>query len=290
VSVRLPHRAPLAADTLFSFLALRAVPGVESFDDGAYRRTLALPNGGGAVTLRPADGHIACTLRLDDLRDLAPAVARVRRLLDLDADPAAVDEQLGADPVLGPYVRRRPGVRVPGCVDGAEQAVRAVLGQQVSVAGARTLAGRLVAAAGEPLAAPDGELTHRFPTPTALLELGDADLPMPAARRRALLELCTALASGDIDLGPGADRDETAAALRRVPGIGPWTADYLAMRALGDPDAYLPSDLGVRRGLESAGMPGDPRSAESLAERWRPWRAYAVIHLWHSTPDKETGS
>ncbi len=282
LSLRLPYRAPFDPASVFEFLGTRAVPGVESWDGTTYRRTLRLPHGSGVVALTPADGYVACTLRLDHLTDLTAAVTRARRVADLDADPVAVADALGADPLLGRLVGDAPGCRVPGTVDGSELAVRAVLGQQVSVAGARTLAGRLVQACGEVLAAPDGGLTHLFPTAGALAAIDPALLAMPTARKRALTGLCRAIADGDIVLDPGADRDELDARLQALPGIGPWTTSYIALRALGDPDAFLPSDLGVRHALERLGSAGDPATAAALAERWRPWRSYALMHLWSS--------
>lgn len=251
---------------------MRAVPGVEEVADGAYRRSLGLPHGGGVVELRPGARRVEATLTLDDRRDRDAAVARCRALLDLDTDPAPIEERLGADRVLGPLVRRAPGRRVPGAADGVELAVRALLGQQVSVAAARTLAGRLVLAHGERLAAPVGGVTHVFPTAEALTE---ADLAAPESRRRALATLVGALASGAVRLEPGAEP-----ALLALKGIGPWTVSYIAMRALRDPDAFLPTDLGVRRGLEALGLDGRPAAAAAVAERWRPYRSYAVVHLW----------
>jgi AraC family transcriptional regulator of adaptative response / DNA-3-methyladenine glycosylase II len=212
--------------------------------------------------LRPGDGHVAATLRLADLRDLAPAVARCRRLFDLDADPAAIDAVLGPDLVAG-----EPGVRVPRATDGFEIAVRAVVGQQISVAAARSVLRRLVTGA-------------LFPSAAELLELPDEAFAMPAARRRTLRGLATAVAAGELHLDGGGDREETVARLKEVPGIGDWTARYTAMRALGDPDAFLPTDLGVLRGARALGLPDDPRSLAAHAERWRPWRSYAVIRLW----------
>jgi AraC family transcriptional regulator of adaptative response / DNA-3-methyladenine glycosylase II len=281
IALRLPYRAPFDGDSLFGFLGDRAVPGVEELVDGVYRRTLRLPHGAAIVELSLGDDHIRCGLRLEDLRDLGAAVQRCRRLLDLDADPVAVADVLGADPLLSSLVRSAPGLRVPGSVDGAELAVRAVLGQQISVAGARSLAGGIVASCGQPLSEPlaeDGGLTHLFPEPAAI---ADADLvAVPAARRGALSNLARALADGEIALDPGADREEAERQLVALHGIGAWTASYIAMRALGDPDAFLPTDLGVRRALVRLDQPGDPPSAVALAERWRPWRAYAVQHLW----------
>jgi AraC family transcriptional regulator of adaptative response / DNA-3-methyladenine glycosylase II len=318
ITLRLRHRPPLDAAGLLGFLGMRAVPGVEALDaDGrTYRRVLALPHGLGVAALTPQAEHVDCTLRLADMRDLGAAVQRCRRLLDLDADPVAVDAALAGDPVLQPLIAATPGMRVPGAADGAELAVRAVLGQQVSVGGARTLAARLAQAHGAPLAdalpscaaaqagadggaeptangsapaqptanggaaAPGAGLTHAFPTAAAIAALDPEQLPMPRARGRALVGLCAALASGEIVLDPGADRAEVRRQLVALPGIGPWTAEYVAMRALGDPDAFPASDLGIRHALAKLGQPHDARSAAALSERWRPWRAYAALHLW----------
>jgi AraC family transcriptional regulator, regulatory protein of adaptative response / DNA-3-methyladenine glycosylase II len=235
--------ARAAAPGLTDFLAARAVPGIEEVDDGVYRRTIA----GGRVI------------------DLADPAARPI----LGADPAAADAHLGRDPILGPLVARRPGLRVPGTVDGGELAIRAVLGQQVSLAAARTLAARLVGAAGEPLPEPVGSLTHVWPQPEAIVAVAPS-LPMPRARQRAVAALAQALADG-LRLEPGAD---ARAELLALPGIGPWTAEYIAMRALGDPDAWMPTDLGVLHGLARLGI-----GAEA-ADSWRPYRAHAVMHLW----------
>ncbi len=280
LSLRLAYRQPFDAHSVFGFIGPRAVPGVEHHDGSTYRRSLRLPHGTGVMALTPADGHLACTLRLEHLDDLTAAVARARRLGDLDADPVAIDGQLGANELLGPLVAATPGRRVPGTVDGAELAVRAVLGQQVSVAGARTLAGRLARDIGEPLAVPDGEVTHLFPSAAAIAAIDPARLAMPNARKRALVGLCAALADGTVAIDPGADRADLDARLQALPGIGPWTTAYVALRALGDPDAFMPSDLGVRHALERLGRSGDRASATALAERWRPWRSYALMHLW----------
>jgi AraC family transcriptional regulator of adaptative response / DNA-3-methyladenine glycosylase II len=273
VELRLAVREPFDGAALLDFLRVRAVPGVEEVTGETYRRTLRLPGGPGVVALTPGPSYVRCVLRLHDLADLPVAVERCRRLLDLDADPLAVADALGADPVLGPLVAKRPGLRVPGAVDGAEIAVRAVLGQQVSVAAARTAAGRLTAAYGTPLASPDGTLTHLFPVPDAL---AGADVPGPAKRAAALRGLCAALADGALDLDRGTDRTAAYDALVALPGIGPWTASYVALRALGDPDAFLPTDLGVRRALAALG------TDVGAAEAWRPWRSYALLHLWTS--------
>jgi AraC family transcriptional regulator, regulatory protein of adaptative response / DNA-3-methyladenine glycosylase II len=284
LQLRLAHRLPLEPGNLFGHLAATAVPGVEEWRAGAYRRTLRLPHGTGVVALRPATDrvgdHVAASVRLSDLRDLPAAVARCRRLLDLDADPTAVDDALAEDPALAPLVRAVPGRRVPRSVDAEELAVRAVLGQQVSTAAARTHAARLVAAHGEPVADPDGGLTHLFPAPAALAELDPAALALPAARREALLGLVRALASGELVLDAGADRQRARAELLALPGIGPWTVETVAMRGLGDPDAFLPTDLGVAAAARRLGLPASPGALRAHSARWSPWRAYATQHLW----------
>jgi AraC family transcriptional regulator of adaptative response / DNA-3-methyladenine glycosylase II len=288
LSLRLPVRPPFDGPGLMRLLASKAVAGVEDADGSGYRRALQLPRGEATISLRPAADHVACELRLADPRDVVPAVARARRLLDLDADAAAVDKVLGADPLLAPLVAAWPGMRVVGAVDGFEMAVKAVVGQQVSVAGARTVTARLVTAYGKPVTAPDGAVTHHFPTAEALAAADPTTLPMPRSRGRTLVALSAAVAEDALDLDAGADRDATTAALLALPGIGPWTADYVRMRALGDPDVLLTTDLGVRRGLERLGSAGDPRSAAATGEHWRPWRSYALMHLWHLVTDRET--
>jgi AraC family transcriptional regulator, regulatory protein of adaptative response / DNA-3-methyladenine glycosylase II len=278
--VRLPFRRPLHPDNLFGHLAATAVPGVEEVVGSTYRRTLRLAHGPGVVALTPAATHVTCRVDLADVADLTTVISRCRRLLDLDADPEAVDRALGADPALAPLVTAAPGRRVPRTVDGAEFAVRAVLGQQVSTAAARTTAAALVAAHGDAIDDPDGGLTHLFPTPEAL---GDVEPALPAARRRTLAAVVDALGSGRLDVGPGADRDRSRAVLGGLPGVGPWTVEMVAMRALGDPDAFPATDLGVRRAAGDLGLPPTPVALRDRAEAWRPWRAYAVQHLWATT-------
>jgi AraC family transcriptional regulator of adaptative response / DNA-3-methyladenine glycosylase II len=246
------------------FLAARAVTGVEDASSGAFRRTVRLPHGPAVIAL---GGVVEA-----DPRDRAEAERAARRLAG--ADSAAADAHLAGDPLLGPFVARRPGLRMPGTVDGGELAVRAVLGQQVSLAAARTLAGRLVAAAGERLAEPRGALTHLWPEPAAIAEVAPR-MPMPRTRQRTLAALAAALAGG-LRLDPESDRAVAREALLELPGIGPWTAEYVAMRALGDPDAWLPTDLGVRHGLDRIG------ASPEATEAWRPYRTHAVRHLWAS--------
>jgi len=290
VTLRLACRTPFPSSRLFAFLSERAVPGVEEGDSRFYRRALALPQGAGVATLSDGgDGALRCDLRLEDLRDLTMAAKRLRHLFDLDADPAAVSDVLGRDSVLAPAVAVAPGLRIPGHVDGNELIVRAVIGQQVSVSGARTVAARLSAAYGRPLPTAVGAVTRTFPTADVIAGLSPADLPMPQGRGRALLQVATLLADGEIVLDPGADRDEVSAKLLALPGIGPWTVAYVRMRALGDPDAFLVGDLGVRRVLDRLAIPRGERSALALAERWRPYRAYALQYLWSGLVGPPTG-
>ena len=271
ITLRLPYREPLSVSTVLDFLGAHAVPGLEHYAGGVFSRVVPAPGGAAIVALSPGDGAVLCEVRLLDVRDLVSVVARVRRLLDLDADPVAVDHVLGADPALGPLVATRPGLRAPGSVDPFETAVRVVVGQQISVSGSRTVVGRIVAEHGTPL--PDG--WRAFPTPEALAAVDPTTLPMPRARGRAVVGLAEAFASGAVVLDPGADRDDVRARLLALRGIGPWTADYLAMRTLGHPDVLLTTDLVVRRAAADLGV-------ELGGERpdWAPWRTYATYHLW----------
>jgi AraC family transcriptional regulator of adaptative response / DNA-3-methyladenine glycosylase II len=278
--VRLSFRPPLHPDNLFGHLAATAVPGVEEWRDGWYRRTLRLPHGGAVVALAPRPDHVACRLTLADERDRADAIERCRRMLDLDAHPVTVDAHLSRDPRLAPLVAAAPGRRVPGAADPAEFAVRAVLGQQVSTAAARTHAARLVAAHGEPIDDPEGGLTHLFPAPAALAQLDPQALVLPGARRATLRALVGALASGELDLGPETAPDAARRALAALPGFGPWTVETIAMRALGDRDAFPATDLGVVKAARALGLPSTPAALATASAPWRPWRAYAVQHLW----------
>ncbi len=280
LSLRLPFRPPFTPAGLFSHLMATAVPGVEVPDGDGLRRTLDLPHGHGIAALRPEPDHIACTLRLMDLRDLAPAVSRCRRLLDLDADPCAVEAVLVQDRLLQPLVEAAPGRRVPRTVDGSEWAIRAVLGQQVSTSAARTHVGRLVQVCGKTLDLTDPELTHVFPRPEAVASIDPELLALPRRRRATVLELAERLDDGDIDLDAGIDRPDALARLARVPGIGPWTLAAVAMRGLGDPDVLPVTDLGVVRAATRLGLPSTARDLVARAEQWRPWRSYAALYLW----------
>ncbi len=307
--LRLPFRPPIDLSRMFGFLAARAIPGIEVASPDEYKRTVSLPNGIGVLSLRsvPGASWVDCSLALSDLRDVTAAVQRCRRLLDLDADPWAISGFFTDDPVIGPLAADCPGRRAVGAVDGSEIAIRAVLGQQVSVAAARRLGARLVALCGTPLAgsidaaglagglsvaggpgpgAAGGALTHVFPDVATIAGLAPADLPMPLARGRALVTLASALASGAISLDPGADREEVGARLLALPGIGPWTAGYIRMRGLSDPDVFLPGDVGVMRALRqlTAGEADAVRlgadGPDAVRLGWRPWCSYATHHLW----------
>jgi AraC family transcriptional regulator, regulatory protein of adaptative response / DNA-3-methyladenine glycosylase II len=279
-TARLPARTPFDGAALLAFLGARAVPGVEEVTARGYRRSLALPHAPGVVELVPNGDHVTVTFALGDARDLDAAAEACRRLLDLDREPGPVAAHLGADPLLAPLVRTAPGRRVPGHPDGGELAVRAVLGQQVSVAAATKLAARLVADLGIPLAAPVGAVTHLFPPAEAIAAVDPASLPMPRGRARTVVRIGVELAAGRLVLQPSADATATVDALLALPGVGPWTAGYIAMRALRDPDAFIPGDAGVRRGLVALGVDPGPREVERVSARWRPYRAYAVQHLW----------
>ncbi|MCW3818038.1 helix-turn-helix domain-containing protein [Micromonospora sp. DR5-3] len=302
ITLRLAYRPPLHASALLDFLALRALPGVEEVRDGTYHRALRLPHGAATVALTPADGHVAATLRLADMRDLAPAVARCRRLLDLDADPVAADGALAEDPALAPAVAAEPGVRLPHAVDGFEMALRAIATQQISLRSARTTLTHLLTATAadhlvdhEVVASSPGVSQQQlhdqpgeerrlraFPSAEKVLSVPDEAFRMPGARRETIRAVARAVADGSLDLEPGGDREEAVRRLTALPGIGPWTAGYVAMRALGDPDVLLPTDLGVRRGAAALGLPDDPKTLDAYADRWRPWRSYAVIRLWRA--------
>jgi AraC family transcriptional regulator of adaptative response / DNA-3-methyladenine glycosylase II len=276
-SFQLRYRPPLDWDALLAFLAPRAIPGVESIGSRAYRRSIAVGGGTGwlEVTARER-GALQLVIELPDPTGMLRIVSRVRRMFDLDADPMVIDAHLGLDPLLAPLVRRRRGLRVPGAWDGFELGVRAILGQQVSVAAATTLAGRLVARFGRPIAHDVDGLTHTFPTPADIAQASVADIGVPAQRAEAIRCFAAAVTRGALSFDGGVDAQAFRAAVRELPGIGEWTAEYMALRGLGDPDAFPAGDLGLLRATRS-------RTARELSERaqaWRPWRAYAALHLW----------
>jgi AraC family transcriptional regulator of adaptative response / DNA-3-methyladenine glycosylase II len=273
ITLRLPYREPIDLSWTLDFLGAHAVLGLESYIGGTFTRILSAPGGPALVSMTPGDGAVTCRVRLHDTRDLVTVVARVRRLLDLDADPAAVDDALGADPVLAPLISKRPGMRAPGSVDGYETAIRTIVGQQISLGGARTVLARIVAEHGR--VAFDGEPWLVFPSPGALAALDPASLPMPRARGRSVHAVATAFADGSLHLDAGVDRDAVRAQLLALSGVGPWTADYLAMRTAADPDVLLRSDLVVRRAADDLGI-----DLSDTRPNWAPWRTYATYHLW----------
>ena len=286
LELKLPYRPPLHWDALMAYLARRAIPGVEQVTPHAYRRTLRLGALTGRVEVRPAPGqhHLVARLQLSQPGSLIEAAERLRRLFDLGADPQAIGEHLGRDAKLRGALAAQPGVRVPGAWDGFELAVRVILGQQVSVRGASTLAGRLVQSfggklpeAGEP--AREGPV-YLFPTAETLAEAPVTEIGVPGVRARAISALAAAAAGGEVTLDGTCDPDETMARLRELPGVGDWTAQVIAMRALGEPDAFPAGDLGLRRALGDGAELASARHVARAAERWRPWRGYAAMLLW----------
>jgi AraC family transcriptional regulator of adaptative response / DNA-3-methyladenine glycosylase II len=276
LALSLGFRPPLEWAALLDFLAARAIAGVEEVASGRYRRLLALGDRVGELEVSQGSGH-TLALRVQGARaqDLLPIVRCVRRLFDLDADPAQIAAHLGRSPVLARSIERHPGLRVPGAWDGFELVVRAVLGQQVSVARASALVGALVRMAGRPVR-PGAKLSHLFPTPRAVAQAELERLGLPRSRANALREVACAIASDPQLVAPGTDPRRAVARLRELAGIGAWTAEYVAMRALGDPDALPSGDLGLRRATGGTSA----AELERTSSAWRPWRAYAVMHLW----------
>jgi AraC family transcriptional regulator, regulatory protein of adaptative response / DNA-3-methyladenine glycosylase II len=285
----LSYRQPLALAPLLTFLEQRAVAGIEQARNYTYKRSISLTHGWAIVELRGEADHVSCRLELEDVRDRALAVSRCRRLLDLDADPHTIESALARDDRLRPVVARRPGLRVPGTLDPEELAIRAVLGQQVSVAAARTSAARLVVAYGRRLVESRGAITHMWPSMEVLAGSDLQELKVPRTRRDTVRNLAGALADGSLRLDEGAEGNEIRERLLGLAGIGPWTASYIAMRALKEPDAFMATDLGVKRGAVALGLPAEPRALESYSQRWRPWRSYAVQYLWAAPELKRAG-
>jgi AraC family transcriptional regulator, regulatory protein of adaptative response / DNA-3-methyladenine glycosylase II len=281
-SLKLPYRAPLDWESLLAFLAARAIPGVEVAEGDRYRRTIRTTAGPGLLDVTPAPEGGALLLRIDGspVRGLARIVHRAQRLFDLEADPVPIGRALARDPLLAPAVRAHPGLRVPGAWDGFELAVRAVLGQQVSVRGATTTAGRLVAGFGTSISSKQEGLTHLFPEPADLALADLSRLGLPRARARCLVSLAREFESGALQLDQASTLEDAVARLQSLPGVGPWTAHYIAMRALGERDAFPAGDLVLRRqvGLSESRL-------RMRAESWRPWRAYATMYLWRRSAD-----
>jgi AraC family transcriptional regulator, regulatory protein of adaptative response / DNA-3-methyladenine glycosylase II len=283
--LRLRYRLPYAAEALLSFLTERAVPGVEDVHDGTYRRGVQATDGGTAViamTLHPAEGYVTVNTSTGDVRDVEAIVEGARRTFDLDSDPETIDAALAQDRKLVPLVRRTPGMRVPGTFDAFELVVRAIFGQQVSVPGARTSLGRFAKRFGTPLDPPSGSVTHLFPRADRVADIPPEAFEMPRRRAESVRRVAELVAVGQLDLSDSASAEEALHILGTVRGIGPWTLAYVAMRALRDPDAFMAGDLGVRTGFEALGLPSGANELLDRAERWRPWRAYAVMHLWHA--------
>jgi len=285
LTLRLPYRPPLPWAALLAFLAPRATPGVEEVAGDVYRRTLAIEGAHGIVEVRPVAGrdHLLARIRLAEPAPLIWIAERLRVLFDLGADPSAIEAQLRGDPTLARRLAAVPGVRVPGAFDGFELAVRAILGQQVSVAAATTLAGRLAAAHGAPLrvaAWPGCSLRLVFPTPRALAAQEARATGLPRARAAAVAALADAVDRGALALDGSRGLEASVRDLASIPGIGEWTAQVVAMRALREPDAFPAEDLGLRRALGSPGHPATSAQLRTRAEKWRPWRAYAAALLW----------
>lgn len=285
IDLVLPHRGPLDAAGLFGWMAAHAVGGVEHATPTTFARTVRMPGGPAwfELSIDPA-GRVRMRARLHRLSDLAPLITRARRLFDLDADPVAVDAALSRHAELAPLVARIPGVRVPGCVDPHEMLVRAMIGQQISVAAARTVLTRLAAELGERVTGFGDDTAVLFPTVSALAERGADVLRGPAARVRAIVTVAAALADGSLALGAGDDAVEQRAALLALPGVGPWTADYVRMRVLGDVDVLLPGDVAARAGAAAARIPADAAGLTAWAARAAPWRSYLMSHLWFAAP------
>lgn len=300
LSLRLPARAPFDGASVLAFLGGRVVAGTEATwttsDGPGYARALRLPHGPAVVRLAltgtASAPAVQCDAALADVADLAPLVARVRRLLDLDADAEAIDAALSADPALAPSVAAAPGIRLPGAVDPEEIVFRALIGQQISVAAARTALTRLTEALGEPIDLPvpgdptaegtPNRLTRLFPTAAAIAEHGREVLRGPARRIDAIVGAAAALADGSLTIDVGESREDLEQRLLALPGVGPWTAGYIALRVLGSPDILLTGDLALRQGAARLGLPSDAKALSEYGARWAPWRSYAGLHLWHA--------
>jgi AraC family transcriptional regulator of adaptative response / DNA-3-methyladenine glycosylase II len=280
--LRLAYRPPLDWPAVLAFLGPRSISGVEEVDDDTYRRTVVFGDRAGVLGVSSAgdDTHLTLEVPVALAPDLSMIVDRVRGIFDLGADPDRINTQLGRDPRLRRSVRRRPGIRVPGGWSRFELAVRAILGQQVTVRGATTLAGRLVERFGRPLSGGEGALSRLFPEPERLASADAGEIGMPRARSAAIRSLARAVVDGSLELDASIGLDDAVARLRELPGLGEWTAQYIAMRALREPDAFPATDLGVRKALARADELPTTKQVLEHAEAWRPWRAYATMHLW----------
>jgi len=286
IDLLLPHRGDLDADGLFAWMAARAVDGVERATPTSFGRAVRLAGGPAWFDLRLDDaGRVRLHARVAQLSDLPSLVARARRLFDLDSDPVAVGEALRQHAPFAPLVDRRPGIRVPGAVDPHEMLIRAMIGQQITVAAARTALSRLTEQLGEQIEGLD-PATRLFPTMAAIAERGPEVLRGPAARIRAVVDAAASLADGTLTLTAGDDAAEQRAALLAMRGIGPWTADYVRMRVLSDPDVFLPGDVALRAGAAAIGLPSDAAALDAWMTRIAPWRSYASAHLWAAAPVK----
>jgi len=288
IAVKLGYRPPYDWEAILAFLGARAIPGIEAVSCDRYARTIAIGAARGVLVVeRAARNCLQATVRVPDLRTLPAVIARVRRVFDLAADPVAIGAHLRRDPLLAPLVAARPGLRVPGAWDGFELAVRAILGQQITVSAATKLAGKLVSRFGERLvdpAAHDLGLTHVFPTPHQLAAADLGAIGMPTARRTALSALAAAVVGDPQLFGPQRSLEAAVDRLRAIAGIGEWTAQYIAMRELREPDAFPAADVGLLRALGGDGARPTAATLLARAERWRPWRAYAALHLWAAAP------
>jgi AraC family transcriptional regulator of adaptative response / DNA-3-methyladenine glycosylase II len=276
ITLRLPARPPFDPAGLFRFFADHAIPGLEQGDETRFERTLMLPSGPAGVVVIPDEQRpgVIATARLTALADVPALVARLRRMFDLDADSVAIDASLARDPAFAPLVAAVPGIRLAGSADGEEALFRTLVGQQISVAAARTVLGRLVADLAE----------GAFPSAAVIAEHGREVLRGPATRIATIIRAAHALADGELRLDVETPSAELRERLLALPGIGPWTADYLAMRVLGNPDILLSSDLVVRQAAAALGLPGDARGLDARGARWAPWRSYATVHLWRARP------
>jgi len=287
LTLKLALRPPYDGGQIIDFFKTRAIPGVEEVTLGCYRRTICINNQAGVlqISLSPANDHLVLNVHLANMGELKPVVERTRRLFDIDADSATINAHLRTDPVLARSIKARPGLRVPGAWDTFEIAVRAILGQQVSVAAARTFAGRLTEAFGVPLhSSPYNTLTHLFPTAPTIAEADLSSIGLTRRRAETLRGMAQAFASGELALDQTLNAQEIEQRLTALPGIGPWTARYIAMRAFGEPDAFPSGDLGLINAFKAQGETLNTKELDQRAERWRPWRAYAALHLWSMLP------